>query len=231
MKIATWNLQNGDAQTVKGTIGSLFLDDTDVLVLTGCRDAVILKSFLINVGLKYLAFWIPTSEQNGIVIASRKPLLNSANNRVTPQQQMWLEAYLPEQALTILGIHTSDTMDIQEKEAFWQRFIKYAEAQVNAKVIMIGNFSLNTDNLGTIFNFKHYFQSISSLGWIDTWRYFHPITYEQTWFSSAKKGLRLDFIILSPPLEEFLVNAYHSQILHDRKYSQTMPRVLIAELG
>jgi exonuclease III len=231
MKLVTWNLQNGNLPDgITGTIDPLFLDDVDLMVLTGCRDAAIPKSFFSKIGLQHLAFWMPTAEPTGVLIASREPLLNLTSNQGSLPEQIWLEVYLPEHQLTVLGIDTSETMDLQKKADFWQQLSKYAEAQADTKTMMIGNFSMRADNLGMIFNFKHYFQNISSLGWIDAWRYFHPISYEKTWFSNAKKGLRLDFIILSPPLQELLANAYHAQILHDRQYAKSRPRVLIAEL-
>jgi exonuclease III len=229
MKIITWNCQNRDEKIViKETIGSLFLNDADLVVLTGCRDVVKFKSFFSEVGLKNLASWMPASSQNGVLIASRKLL---ASKQTPPQEQIWLEADLPEQALTVLGIHISDTENIQEKETFWLRLIQYAEAQVDARVIMIGNFSMSADNLKTIFNFKQYFQKISSFGWNDAWRYLHPITYEQLWFSNARKGIQFDFVILSPLLQELLLNAYHSQLPVNTKYSQPALRALIVELG
>jgi exonuclease III len=231
MKIATLNLRKGYEDTfIKESLSYSLFNDTDLIILTGYLESTKFKAHFEEVGFKYLVLSSSKLPQDGILIASRTMLSPVLSRPVTLQESSWLEVHLPKHALKIRGINIPSKTDIQSQEGFMQKVTQYAHENTTAKVIMVGNFSTPADDLGTILNFKRYFQNIASLGWIDAWRYLHPLTYEYTWFSNAKKGLCFDFVILSPVLQELLVNAYHSQIASDTKHSKQTPRALIVEL-
>lgn len=231
MKIATLNLRQGYEDTfIKESLSYSLFNDIDLIIFTGYLESTKFKAHFEEAGFKYLV--LPSSKlpQDGILVTSRTMLSPVLSRPVALQESSCLEVHVPLYALKIQGIYIPSTTDIQSQESFMQKVTQYAHENMTTKAIMVGNFStFPGDDLGTILNFKRYFQNIASLGWIDAWRYLHPLTYEYTWFSNAKKGLCFDFVILSPVLQELLVNAYHSQIASGTKYSKLKHQTLIVE--
>jgi exonuclease III len=228
MKIASWCLANtGESTLCKETICQF--NDIDLLVLSGCQDNIMIHPFLYEAGLKYIVEY-PAKGQRGMLIAGRSDVLFTSGDQQISKDHIWLEVYLPKHDFKILGFYIPAATDIILKKDFVHYLTQYIEDNKNTKAIIAGNFSMFGDNLETLLNFKRNFQNISAFGWIDAWRYLYPVTYEQSWFSNAKKGLQQDFIILSPLFQEKILNAYHSQIRWGTQNSQQTPRSLIVEL-
>jgi hypothetical protein len=242
LKLVYWKLPNEAEKSIKtGKTGRLPFDDADVLVMSGTSEMAGFDTPFHEMGLKYQTVSSATPMTDLLLIASRSPLTDTVSESASLLGLGWLETYLPEYALKILGIHLPlpggqmpcgympCDQEIQSQTAFFEKIIHFTQAQIIARVIICGSFSMPAGSFEEILYCKRYFQSLAEHGWIDARRTLRPITYEQLWFNNAKKGIQLDLAILSPSLCESLRNAYHSRIPMG-SHSQNVSKALIVEL-
>jgi exonuclease III len=226
LKIAAWAIDNGDEHVIiEDTANHLRFNDVDLVVLTGWRTMDPVQSISKMMECRHIAYLDSNPQFDTVAIVSRSPLLTSVSDDT--QEQFCLEVYLPEHSLTILGMRFPVINNVRMQIDFFQRLIRHIEVQSDARKVLIGNCITGGADLSTVLDLKRSFQDVVSSGWIDAWRYFHPITYEKTWFNKTQKGICLDFVLLSPILQKLLVNAYHSQVKPGFKSAS---RVLIVEL-
>jgi len=232
LKIAVLTFpKDNEKNSVSESIRFFPLDELELLFLSGYPETEALESCFYRNGLKYLVQSHHPLEKDKIMIACRSRFIVSREDQAFPWPEIGLKIYLPERATTIAGIHFPQSQYIQAQNSFFQSLRNSFQTQMAKRTILIGNFSIQSPNFNTILDFKHYFQEVTSLGWIDAWRTVRPMTYEQIWYSRVQQEIRLNLVFLSPLLRESLLNAYHCYYFTNNKNARAASRALIVELA
>lgn len=235
MHIITWNIKHGGTHSLSTKIiNNLIAHDPDIIVLTEYKQnkGAHLRNSLKTTGWRYQVTSSLNESENSVLIASKKVLKISPQNRFLPKAtHRWLEVQIQKSNLTILGIHIPGANDKWDKEDFWKCVVRFAKQNAKSDALIIGDFNtgLPIDTEGTAFAFPEYMHKLINLGWTDAWRLKHPQKREFTWYSpKAMNGFRLDYAFLSPSLKEGLVRAFHSHT--ERKKGLSDHSSLVIEL-
>jgi len=106
----------------------------------------------------------------------------------------------------------------KRKELLWERVVAYAVEHRNCRAIILGDFNtgFRIDTEGAMFRMSHYMTELIDNGFVDSWRYLHPNVRDYTWYSKRKdkttgksadlNGFRLDYIFVSPSLEQAIAD-------------------------
>lgn len=229
MKLLTWNITHGGSGRIEGIIRTLVQHNPDLIVLTEYRaepgDPI--GNGLRNNGWIYQISSHPPPDNNGILLASRFPLESKAVETDHPLVRCrWVEARVPGHDLTVVGLHIPTAKNKPAKRAFWEHLIAFARTHLNEPCILMGDFNtgLPLDAAGSPFVYSEYMRELSGLGWVDAWRRIHgPEKREFTWYSTAKKGFRLDYGFLSPEMVGRLKDARHLHECREQKISDHSP--------
>lgn len=211
-KVIILNIRNQTGTLISQALENPALQDADLVIFTGCREAGFYKTgALIRVKYKSAVFMEPAPDWDGILIISKSNLGQLSGNDY--KYDPWFEVGLPEKNLTILGFHLPDTLNFRGNEETWGRLGEYIQKNNDTRVMIVGSLIMAPGNWETVFSYKRHLRQFAASGWVDARRYLHPVTYESLWFGQAKKGFRLELAILSPLLREFLSNAYQLPVL------------------
>lgn len=226
MKIHTWNIRHGGKKSeIDNIIKSFKRHNADIIVVTEFREndnAEKIKNDLKQSGWIYQFSSLPPKKQNGILILSKVKFENKNQEYSLPEAiHRWVDIYIPEENLSILGVHIPGYSDKWDKKEFWKKLIEFGKESVNENYIIIGDFNtgFKIDCEGTPFKLSEYMEELVNLGWVDAWRYFYKETKDFTWYSNVNNGFRIDYAFTSKPTTNYLFNAYHSHNERIKKYS------------
>jgi Exonuclease III len=231
----TWNIHHGGAKgKLEFIIENISNHNPDIIVLTEFRtnNESYISSHLMNSGYPYRITSNPPEKTNGIFIASKTHIKEISKDYTQPEVSFrWLDVYLEQYDIRILGIHIPGYGDKWGKEQFWQNVIDFALLKKNEKIIMIGDYNtgLKADAEGTPFKCSEYMVKLNVTGWIDSWRYLNPIKKDYTWYSNANNGFRLDYAYITQSLKDRLKAAYHSHEERINKVSDHSSLILEIE--
>jgi len=88
--------------------------------------------------------------------------------------------------------------------------------------MFVGDFNTGAhrlDEAGKTFACAAQFAQLSSSGWTDAWRLYHPQTTEWTWYSTKGNGFRLDHAFASPSLLPCVLSCRYSHTEREAKVS------------
>lgn len=137
----------------------------------------------------------------------------------------------PRWILSVLGVYVPDKAGT-EKNLFWKKILKYAEENVDRKVLITGDFnSCTKEDSGnqTEYNAKDLLK-LGELGYIDLWKYNSTAeSMGYTWFHHSGTGFRLDYAFVSSKLAVTLedVSVYSDSQIRESKISDHSPLVVI----
>lgn len=232
LKIAVLKVSDDDENKfIHERMGRLSFDDVDLLFLLGHPEIGMLQCTLNNNGWKYWTELRPGIESDKMTIASRSRLIIPEETGIEEQPDVGAKVYLPKYDITISGIDFPKSPNIQVRDLSFQRILKSFKVQNEKRTILIGDVKPDVRNFNTLLEYKHYFQEIASLGWVDAWRALHPITYEQIWYGNVGKQLHLNLVFLSSFLRESLLSAYHCHCSARNKQTGPDSGTLIVELA
>jgi len=228
VRLITWNiLHGGGPKRLPEIILSLLAHKPDVVVLTEFRvtRGSSIRGVLNDHGLEFHLTSRSTSRVNGILIASRVPLL-PVLIAGAPENGRWLAARLPEQNLTVAGVHVPDDADAPGKRSYWEFLLGAAELWKTTDAVILGDFNTSRRGLDGGPKSQRCTKQLESLlgrGYVDAWRSRNPDKAEYSWFSHDGQGWRIDAAYLSPPLAERLQNAWYSQFEREAGLSDHAP--------
>lgn len=96
-------------------------------------------------------------------MASRFPINVISQQKYQPNNPYrWLEVDLPDQNLTILGLHIPEWGSKWDKAAFWKEVNRYARDKLDTQAILIGDFNtgLALDTTGKEFACPDYMEEL-----------------------------------------------------------------------
>lgn len=218
MRVMEWNLQYGGAQErLPGIIEAVRRHDPDVLVLLEFRPERIIEVSLslAALGFPYILNSQPPPRTNGILVASKTPLVQLPGGRTRSAPHRWMEVSPEGSDLRILAVHVPGASDLQGKMEFWQALLDYAReaADLQDRCIIVGdlNTGLERDSEGTPFLGTEHLSKLLDMGWRDVWREYHQVAREYSWLSSSGKGMRTDHALASPHIQHPLWAKYSHQ--------------------
>jgi exodeoxyribonuclease-3 len=238
MRLVNWNIRHGGSKLkLPAIVQAILAAKGDILVITEfqTKSADFIQSQLQAAGYSYQLSSNPPIKTNGILIASRFPVALLPQQYQPNNPYRWLEVGLPEQNLTVLGLHIPEWGSKWDKATFWQEVNRYAKDRLKTQAILIGDFNtgLELDTTGEEFACPEYMEELVQMGWVDAWRSLHADTREYTWQSPRRWfSMRLDYVFLSPTLASRLMAAQynHSVRLQDKLSDHSMLIVDIQDL-
>ena len=225
MRILNWNIQQGGGTRIPQICRHIADVAPDLVVLSEfrLRSESALRAGLREAGLEFVVTSCPAPKQNGLLAASKWPLIASQSAAPEVDGERWLDLRIHELDLGVLALHIPGAPDnkfgdgygvsgAKRKELMWERVLRYAADQRDSRAVIAGDFNtgLHIDAEGAMFKMSHYMQRLIDSGFIDTWRYQNPDVRGYTWYTKRKdketgessdyNGFRLDYIFASPPL-------------------------------
>jgi len=226
MRILNFNIRFGGEKRTYKIVDYLLNNDFDMIVLTEFiknDNGKEIIDKLVDRGYKTQ----PSNEDGklGSFIASKEDFVTKKI------EDRWVEVYIPKMDLYVLGVYISDSLGT-EKNLFWKKILKYAEMNVDKKVLITGDFKSCTNEdfaYGTEYNADD-LNKLGELGYIDLWKYNSSEDSEgYTWFHYSGTGFKLDYAFVSPNLALTLedVSVYSDSQIRESKISDHSPLVVI----
>jgi exonuclease III len=122
------------------------------------------------------------------------------------------------------------------KTRFWDAVLQAAKSRLPEPFLFIGDWNTGAhwaDETGKTFKCAEHFGRLSTSGWTDLWRFFHPGTTEYTWYSKLKggargNGFRLDHTFATPSLIPRVTSCRYSHTEREARVSDHS--IMIVEL-
>jgi exonuclease III len=237
MRLVSWNILHGAGARRTPLVALRLCDLTpDLVVLTEFRRTTggQIAGVLHDRGLIHQASTLPPPGRNGVLVASRTPLVTGEPAPAAWAAHRWLDLRLPELDASLTAVHAPDThrsdpAAIQRQAAFWQHLVRLCRARNAEKHVVAGD--LNTgrpglDGAAHRFTGAAFLGRIWTLGYRDAFRLTEPAAPAPTWFSHAGDGVRIDAAWVSPALVAGVENARHDSRARTEKESDHAPVVV-----
>jgi exonuclease III len=243
VRILNWNIQQGGGPRIAEICQHINDVDCDLVVLTEfqLRNESALRAQLERAGYPFVVTSSPPAKRNGVLIASRLPL--TLDDGLPPEfdHERWLAVRVDELDLDVLAVHIPGAPDnkfedgygvsgAKRKELFWEHVTAYAATHRTRQTIVLGDFNtgFRIDAEGAMFKQSHFMQKLIDEGFVDTWRHLHREVRDYTWYSKRidkdtgrsedLNGFRLDYVFVSPALQDAIADA---EILHQPRRAGT----------
>ncbi|RUP02318.1 MAG: hypothetical protein EKK34_25175 [Mycobacterium sp.] len=232
MRVLNWNIRQGGGTRVAEICRHIVEIAPDLLVLSEfqTRYESSLRIGLNDAQLPFVETSEPQPSRNGLLVASKWPLLESRSPAPDVDRERWLALRITDLDLDILAVHIPGAPDnkfeagygisgAKRKELMWERILAYAAEHQDQRAMVVGdlNTGLRIDAEGAMFKKSHYMRSLIDTGFIDTWRHQHPQVRGYTWYTKRKdkqtgesadlNGFRLDYLFVSPRLRNAIREA------------------------
>ena len=202
MRLVAWNIRQGGGSRLAAIAAALARYDADALVLSeyrGGESGERLRRALAALGYAHTSRPVPPPGRNGVLIASRLPLVERA---VTPDglAEPYRLVDVEIGAVRLCGVYMPN---LAKKVPYWQRLIDLLAAESGRDAMAIGDFNTcrpYLDEAGAIDATAHFMDRIEAIGFRDLWRRRHPERREYSWYSTRGNGFRIDHAFLSAVL-------------------------------
>ncbi|MDT5182931.1 MAG: exodeoxyribonuclease [Mycobacterium sp.] len=254
MRFLTWNIQSGGGKRVSSIVDEVARLQPDVVGLTEVTfgNLELLRRSMSDRGFQYIETTCSAGNTNSVLLASNVPF-KVVDEPVAHDKERWLPIEIPSLDVRVLCVHipggTDNKFDAdgfgqsgkKRKELLWDEVIRYATHHRDEKVVLLGDFNtgLEEDAQGTPFVLSNYIRVLRLEKYVDTWRHLNPRVREYTWYTKRKNketsvsedynGFRLDYVFVSPPLRDSIVDARH---IHDVRIDKVSDHaIVIADLA
>lgn len=134
----------------------------------------------------------------GCAVASRHPIqITQPLSR--PQSEPWRVVVFMHHGFEVYGLYVPATAP--QIRTFWEWVLELAPNLLNRPCILIGDFNTGVNRVDeTTYRFASHdqFLALQAHGFVDMWRHQNPDARDDTWYSSAGNGFRLDHAFASP---------------------------------
>lgn len=237
MRLLAWNILHGGSRRMPEIALALLEQAADVIVISEYRSTMggQLRALLAEHGWEHQRCTEPARGKNGMLLASRLPLLpEPPTTRPRPDPPVdgrWLHAAIDTPSpIHLIGIHAPDGHgDPTLQTAYWRYLVETACAHKDDACVVMGDFNTGrhkADEEGKSFRCTSLLGLLCTYGYTDAWRSLHPQTREYTWFSHKGGGFRIDAAYVSAPLAGRLTGARHAQELRAAGISDHAPVVI-----
>jgi exodeoxyribonuclease III len=205
--------------------------DADLLVLTEYKSGIRgdeLRDLLHASGYPQLYHGFPPTPYSlGTAIAARVPVV-AAQIPIPSAMDPWRCTGVNYQGIDIFGFY----FPLKDMPAYWDWVLANAKELVSREAVLIGDFNTGkhfVDEEADEFSCSDKHTELEKIGFIDTWRAANPDDRGSTWYSSANRGFRLDYIWASPSVLKQISAIRHN---HDaRNAGNTDHSAVIAEIS
>jgi exonuclease III len=213
MRLLSWNIQAGGGVRLPRIVEEISAYDADIIALTAFRTktAKALCDALRDRGWPYVENSNPGENENGVAVFAQTPMLRARPNPAPAGDRFrWLDIDFPEYGfgIAVLNIMAAVPGKKAAKIRIWNALVQAAEERLREPFLLAGNWNTGAhylDEPGKTYVCDQQFARLSTLGWSDLWRRFHPGGVEGTWYSRRKGGVpgnpfRVDHAFATPGL-------------------------------
>ncbi|WP_131822984.1 endonuclease/exonuclease/phosphatase family protein, partial [Mycobacteroides chelonae] len=154
MRVLNWNIRQGGGTRVPEICRHIADIAPDLLVLSEfqTRYESPLRAALKAAGLPFVETSEPAPSRNGLLVASKWPLLESRSPAPDVDRERWLALRIAELDLDLLAVHIPGAPDnkfeagygisgAKRKELMWERILAYAAEHHDQRAIVAGDFN------------------------------------------------------------------------------------------
>ena len=187
----------------------------DIVALAEFRPSVggQIAAALADHGLQHTRTTNPPPRTNGLLLASRLPLLHITTPAPPPPlQRRWLLADIPDLALTLAAVHLPELERAEAAAHGWKFLLDLAHARRHAPTIILGDLNAwrpGIDGPDRPNTAAASLGKLATWGFHDAWRLanHHAETLSSqepghTWISPWGDRFRLDYALVSAPLRD-----------------------------
>jgi exodeoxyribonuclease-3 len=235
MRLLTWNIRASQSEPTLTHVCAQH--DSTVMVLTEYlipRTGDYLQQALRDAGWMYQVSSQPASGERGVLIVSREPLEQrfkvssfQFGGLASDLDHRIAEIFLPRYDLSIIGVYMPFA-DGVVKDTLWQALIDYATKHAIRRFVIAGDVNSclpNESETGRSYTSQP-LRDIKQVT-IDAWEQHTsgralPARDRYTWYWKGRgitRGIRLDYIFLSPALHTALVCAQHHHAVREQQLS------------
>lgn len=202
MRLVAWNIRQGGGARLPAIALALARYKADMLVLSeyrGGESGGRLRAALAELGYAHTSGPAPPPGRNGVLIASRLPLVERpviAEGLAEPYRLVGVEIG----SLRLCGVYMPNML---QKVPYWQRLIDVLGHDAGREALAIGDFNTcraYLDEAGAIDATAHFMDRIEAIGFCDLWRQRYPDRRVFSWYSTRGNGFRIDHAFLSARL-------------------------------
>jgi len=245
MRILAWNiLHGGGARRAPEIALAILAHHPDAVVLTEFRRSVggQIAGVLGDHGLRSQFHTAPAGHANGLLIASRTPLLPAPGGSPFVENprldRRWLDVVAPELDLRITGVHIpdaarGDATALARKSLYWRHLLESTGAPETDRRVIIGDFNTGRhrlDEAGDTFTCTALLGQLTTRGYADAYRLLHADGRDRSWNSHTGAGFRLDHAYVSPPIAGLVRAVSYSHSEREDGLSDHAPMLLELDL-
>lgn len=216
IRLLNWNILHGGGPKRTPEIALRLIEHTpDIVMLCEFRRTFggQIAAVLADHGLTHHASTDPGLGTNGVLIASRWPILRGPTPEGPVFEQRWLEVSVPSLDLSLVGVHIPDDSRPDDKARCWRAVVDRGRELRAKKSVVLGDFNTgrpHEDEPGATLGCTGLMGALCTLGFVDAWRERFPRGREYSWYSRTGAGFRVDHAFVSSGLRENLVAARFS---------------------
>lgn len=223
MKLLCWNIKHGGGKRVGQIAVNIERHQPDLVILCEFRHnsaGLHLRQFLKGMGLNHQrsSSTAEAPKRNGLLVASRFPMddLNIPGD-LTGNEHRMLGVRV--KGMNLVAFYFPNK---EAKHPVFDFILGLPQQYLSEPTLLIGDFNTGLhriDENDATFYSSDQFKSMLSQGWIDSWRHFHGMLREFTWYSSVGNGFRLDHAFVSPSLLETVQHVKYSHEEREERIS------------
>ncbi len=218
IRLLTWNILHGGGPKRTPEIALRLIGHrADVVVLCEFRRTFggQIAGVLGDHGLVHRASTEPGPGTNGVLIASRWPVVRGPTPCGAVFERRWLEVSIPVLGLTLIGVHIPDDSRSDDKARCWRAAVDRGRDLKGENAVILGDFNTGRpfeDEAGATLGCAGLMGALCTLGFGDAWRDRSPAGREYSWFSRTGSGFRVDHAFVSKPLRGLVADARFSHV-------------------
>lgn len=237
IRLLTWNILHGGGPKRAPEIALRLIGHRpDLVVLCEFRRTFggQIAAVLADRVLVHQASTEPGPGTNGVLIASRWPIVRGPTPAGAVFERRWLEVAVPSLELNVIGVHIPDDSRPDDKARCWRAVVDRGRELKMKKTVVLGDFNTgrhHEDEPGATLGCTGLMGALCTLGFVDAWRERFPTGREYSWYSRTGAGFRVDHAFVSKPLRGELAAAWFSHAEREERVSDHSALLVELALG
>ena len=177
----------------------------DIVALSEYRRATggQIAGILADRGLSHQADSGPEPGENGLLIASRYPLLGEPSSITTAGVATGRALIVRTACAAVVCVHGPSSGTGAARSVFWRALVTAVKPLADSASLIVGDFNTGRDRLDREdgrFKSAGFLGELAGLGYVDVWRAGNPDGREASWESHSRRGFRIDHVLASRDL-------------------------------